>query len=63
MPKELWTAEQAAKFLGISRRGLYQKMYRGQISYIKFGNGSASVRFDPDELEAYVNAHKVQAFK
>lgn len=62
MPKELWTAEQAASFLGITKRGLYQRVYRGTIPYIKLGSGSGTIRFDPEEMEAFINGHRVQAF-
>lgn len=62
MPKELWTAEQTAQFFGISKRALYQRVYRGQLPYIKYGGRFSNIRFDPDELQQFIDSRRVKAF-
>lgn len=62
MPKELWDAQKTADFLGITKRAVYQRVYRGAIPYVKLGSASASIRFDPDEIAKFVDDHRVQAF-
>ena len=61
--KGLWTSAQTAEYLGKSRKALYLMVYRGQIPCVKFGTNNSSLRFDPAEIRAYVDAHRVRAFK
>jgi excisionase family DNA binding protein len=49
----LWNVLQACEFLGISRNGLYIACRAGRIPHYKVGG---SIRFDPDELRAWLES-------
>lgn len=51
----LLTTKQAAKALAISERTLWELTRRGEIRRIKIG---ASVRYDPRDLQAWIDAKK-----
>ena len=45
----LWRVEEAAEFLGIRPKTLYEWVRQGRVPYRKIG---FNVRFDPDDLES-----------
>ena len=47
----LWRVEEAAEFLGIRPKTLYEWVRTDRVPYRKLG---FNVRFDPDEIEAWV---------
>ncbi len=49
----LWRVEEAAEFLGIRPKTLYEWVRQGRVPYRKIG---FNVRFDPSELESWVGA-------
>ena len=49
----LWRIEEAADFLGIRPKTLYEWVRQGRIPYRKIG---FNVRFDPAELESWVGS-------
>lgn len=59
----LWTSQQCADYLGITKKALYLKLYRGELPCIKMGTNNSRLRFDPAEIRAFVDAHRVKAFK
>lgn len=52
----LLNTKEAAKALGISLRTLQEKRKRMEISFIQHGD---IVRFRPQDIEAYLNAHYI----
>jgi excisionase family DNA binding protein len=51
--KLLVTAKQAAASLAISERTLWQLTHEGRLPVVRFGR---TVRYDPDDLRAFVAA-------
>jgi len=49
----LWRVEQAADYLGIRPKTLYEWVRHGRVPHRKLG---FNVRFDPDELQDWVDA-------
>ena len=49
----LWRVEQAAEYLGIRPKTLYEWVRLGRVPYRKIG---FNVRFDPDELKSWTKA-------
>lgn len=49
----LWRVEEAAEFLGIRPKTLYEWVRQGRVPYRKIG---FNVRFDPAELECWVGS-------
>jgi excisionase family DNA binding protein len=47
----LWRVDEAADFLGIRPKTLYEWVRQGRVPHRKIG---FNVRFDPDELESWV---------
>lgn len=54
----LWRVNQAAEYLGIRPKTLYEWVRTGRIPYRKLG---FNVRFDPVELEAWVGDQRAAA--
>jgi excisionase family DNA binding protein len=52
---DLITPEEAGRRMGFSRSHVYALATRKEIPSIKFGN---AVRFDPRDVEAYIEAHR-----
>lgn len=48
----------AAAYLGVSERWVRRAIFERRIAYAKLG---ALVRLAPDDLDAYVAAHRVEA--
>lgn len=55
----LWTVKETAAFLGITVKALYLRIHRGTVPYIKMGNNNSQVRFDPEELQSFVDRCRV----
>ncbi len=54
----LWRVDQAADFLGIRPKTLYEWVRTGRVPHRKLG---FNVRFDPAELERWVGQHRSAA--
>ena len=55
--ESLWTAKQAAEFLGLAEKSLANDRTTGrlQLPYLKIGR---AIRYDPAELRAWVTARR-----
>ena len=51
----LWTPDQVAHALGMSKPHVYNLAKNGDLPSIKFGR---AVRFDPVDVETYIRAHR-----
>jgi excisionase family DNA binding protein len=51
-PEGLWTPQQVADFLKVSRSWVYQKAEAGLIPVIRMP-GSSLLRFEPGKIQAY----------
>lgn len=51
--ESLWTPQQVAEYLKVSRSWVYQKAEAGLIPVIRMP-GSSLLRFEPDAVRAYV---------
>ena len=58
-PKELITYEEAAELLGLAKGTVYAMVHQNRLPHIRLGR--RLVRFDPVELRAFVEAHRVEA--
>jgi excisionase family DNA binding protein len=56
MLHKLLNAKEATEILGISRSSLYKLVRQGEVQAIRFGK---SVRFLPEDIEAYIQKSKV----
>ena len=54
-PSHLLTRPKAAAYLAISERKLDQLVASGELNRVKI---DACVRFDPDDLDAFIEQHK-----
>lgn len=50
--------DDAAAYLGIARRTLQQLVQNREIGFIKFGR---SIRFDPADLDLFIDSKRVKA--
>lgn len=57
--RPLLTIEEAAAYLGCSRRYMITLVHERRVAAIRFGH--RTVRFDPADLDAYIAAHRVEA--
>lgn len=57
-PGRLLVAEDVAHTLNLTRQHVYVLAASGQLPSIKFGGGRGSVRFDPKDVEAFIEAHR-----
>ena len=55
LPEDLWTVDRAAQFFGLSTSWVYKRVADGTLPVIRFG---AAVRFEPEELRAFVRSQK-----
>ena len=55
---KLLITEQAAAFLGISKRTIQELTANRKLAFIKFGR---NVRFDPADLAAFTEKNRVKA--
>jgi excisionase family DNA binding protein len=51
----LWTPDEVAHFLGLTRKGVYGLAERRLLPSIKVG---ARLRFDPADIRRWVSAHR-----
>ncbi len=62
--QRLLTLEECAKILGTTKQGVYMRVYRGVIPYVKLGNTpKAPLRIEEDVLEAYIVKNRVEAYR
>ena len=54
----LLTSAQVAERLGLTVKAVYMKVYRNELPHVKFGTGNASLRFDEDEIQAWIDARR-----
>lgn len=58
MSTPLLKAEEAAAYLRVSRRQLYELTRRGELAHVRFG--PKLMRWHQADLDAYVEAHRKQ---
>ncbi len=59
----LLTVEQVALYLGKTKFAIYNMVNRGQLPYIKMGNGkNCALRFDAQEIQELIDSRRVQKF-
>ncbi len=56
-PEKLLTVEEVAEILRVSLTTVYRRIQAGELPYIKLGH--RQVRVKPEDLEAYIEAHRV----
>ena len=57
MDTRLLTVPQVCEYLGCSKAAVYTMCYRGQLPYIKLGNGkNGAIRFDSEKIKALVDS-------
>ncbi len=62
--KKLLTLDECANILGTTRQGVYMRLYRGVLPYVKLGNSQrAPIRIEEQELEKYINSNRVEAYR
>ena len=54
-PRRLFTVREAAQYLAVSTSTLYGWVWQHRIPFIKLGR---ALRFDPNDLNAFVEANK-----
>ena len=57
-PRRLLRHKETAAILDVSPRTLWSLANSGQIVQIRFGTSGRTVRYDPDDIEAWISAHK-----
>ncbi len=62
--QRLLTLDECAKILGTSKQGVYMRVYRGILPYVKLGNTQkAPIRIEEGALENYIAQNRVEAFR
>ena len=56
-PEKLLTVDEVAEILQVSPTTIYRRIQAGEISAIKLGH--RQVRIKPEDLEAYIEAHRI----
>jgi excisionase family DNA binding protein len=54
----LYTAREAAQTLAVSERTLWSLTQSGEIRYVRIGR---SVRYDAEDIQAFIDAHKTKS--
>lgn len=63
MGTRLLTANEVAQYLGKTQGAVYMMVNRGQLPFLKLGNGKhSSIRFKSDDIEAWVQSKIVDAY-
>lgn len=57
-PGQLLMAEDVAHTLNLTRQHVYVLAASGQLPSIKLRGGRGSVRFDPKDVDAFIEAHR-----
>lgn len=60
---KLLTPKQTAELLGITLKALYLRVYRGTIPVVRLGTNGSSLRFDSDEIQKFIDDHRVPVFE
>lgn len=55
---KLLTPKELANYLGVSLPTLSRWVKEKKIDYIKLGENNSAVRFAPDQIEKFINAHR-----
>lgn len=55
--RRLLTVQEAARYLAVSVSTMYGWVWQRRISFVKVGK---ALRFDPSDLEAFVEANRVR---
>ena len=55
LSRPVWTVDDAARFLSVSRRQLYYLLEREGLPAVRVGT---RLRFSPSELERYLEGHR-----
>ena len=59
---KLLTVVEMAAILNTSEKAIYAKVSRGELPYMKFGQGrNGSIRFNPDEIMKFLDSKRVSA--
>lgn len=58
IPKKLLSVQETAQMLGLSSRTLYRMVCDGELPCIKVGK---SVRYDPSDVQAYIDRNRTPA--
>lgn len=60
LPPLLWTPDQVATYLQLSRQHIYRLAKQHRLPFVRIGN---SLRFRPAEIEAWIAAKEVRAVR
>jgi len=58
VPGRLLLAEDVAGMLSVTRQNVYVLAASGELPSIKLRGARGSVRFDPKDVEAFIEAHR-----
>lgn len=62
MDSKLLSVNDLCSYLGRSKASIYSMVNRGQLPYIKLGNGrNGAIRFDSAEIHNLITSRKVSA--
>lgn len=62
--QKLLTLKECAEILGTTEKGMYMRVFRGYIPYIKLGNTQKSpIRIEEGVLEEYIAKNRVEAYR
>ena len=62
MDSKLLSVNELCAYLGRSKASIYSMVNRGQLPYIKLGNGrNGAIRFDSAEIQNLITSRKVSA--
>ena len=60
---KLLTPKETADILGITVKALYLRVYRGSIPVVRLGTNGSSLRFDSDEIQRFIDEHRVPVIR
>lgn len=58
MDKKLIGVSECARRLSVSRTWLYEACKEGKVPHVRLGGEDGPLRFDPDELDAWIEAQR-----
>ena len=62
--QRLLTLDECAKILGTTKQGVYMRIYRGVLPFVKLGNTQrAPIRIEEGVLEQYIAQNRVEAYR
>jgi excisionase family DNA binding protein len=59
MEKRLWTAEEAATYLSMSKYAVWRLIRSGAIPSIRYGPSGRALRVDPKDVETWIAKAKM----